>query len=95
MLATGTVVIGSRMHACLNGISVGTPAVPLAYSRKFQPLLDGIGWENTVDLRTSADPVTDVLAALDEPELDKRAVAAKEQAHELLLRAEQCLQAVR
>lgn len=26
-------VVGSRMHACLNALSVGTPAIPLAYSR--------------------------------------------------------------
>ncbi|UQX89359.1 polysaccharide pyruvyl transferase family protein [Jatrophihabitans telluris] len=95
MLATGNVVIGSRMHACLNGISVGTPAVPLAYSRKFKPLLDGIGWDNTVDLRTDPDPATAVLAALDAPDLDKRADLARERAQELLGRAEECLKSVR
>lgn len=46
-------VIGARMHACLNAISVGTPAIPLAYSDKFRPLLSDLGWPVTIDLRTS------------------------------------------
>ena len=46
-------VLGSRMHACLNALSVGTPALPLAYSRKFAPLLAAIGWPHVVSL---ADP---------------------------------------
>lgn len=60
MVASAAVVIGSRMHACLNALSVGTPAVALAYSRKFAPLLADIGWTRTVDLRTATDPVGDV-----------------------------------
>ena len=47
-------MIGSRMHACLNALSVGTPAIPLAYSRKFAPLLGDLGWAHVVDLRTQA-----------------------------------------
>lgn len=43
-LASATVAIGPRMHACLNAIPLGTPALPLAYSRKFLPLLNDIGW---------------------------------------------------
>lgn len=43
-------VIGSRMHACLNSISVGTPAVALAYSRKFRPLFADLGWDAVVEL---------------------------------------------
>lgn len=45
------VLIGSRMHACLNALSVGVPAIPLAYSRKFEPLLRSVGWETGFDLR--------------------------------------------
>lgn len=60
-------VIGSRMHACLNALSVGTPAIALAYSRKFAPLLEDLGWTWTVDLRTADDVVTDVMALLDGP----------------------------
>jgi polysaccharide pyruvyl transferase WcaK-like protein len=50
-IAGAEVLIGSRMHACLNALSVGVPAVPLAYSRKFEPLLRSVGWETGFDLR--------------------------------------------
>jgi polysaccharide pyruvyl transferase WcaK-like protein len=62
--ASANVVIGSRMHACLNALSVGTPAIPLAYSRKFDSLLSDLGWTHTVDLRAPGDPVAAVLAIL-------------------------------
>lgn len=65
VVASAQLVVGSRMHACLNALSVGTPAVPLAYSRKFAPLLADLGWDATVDLRTAADPVADVLRHAD------------------------------
>lgn len=51
------VVIGSRMHACLNALSSGTPAIPWAYSRKFAPLFRDIGWNHSLDLRTDEDVV--------------------------------------
>ncbi len=63
--ASARVVLGSRMHACLNALSVGTPAVPLAYSRKFEPLLRDLGWPHTVDLRGDADAAAGALALLD------------------------------
>ena len=69
-VASAHLVIGSRMHACLNALSVGTPAVPLAYSRKFAPLLSHLGWDATVDLRSADDPVGDVLRLLDSEDLD-------------------------
>jgi polysaccharide pyruvyl transferase WcaK-like protein len=50
-LASSRVVVGARMHACLNAISVGTPAVAWSYSRKFGPLLRDIGWPHIVELR--------------------------------------------
>ncbi len=50
IVASADIVIASRMHACLNALSVGTPAIPLAYSRKFEPLLRDLGWDRTVDL---------------------------------------------
>lgn len=61
-VASARVVIGSRMHACLNALSTGTPAIPLAYSRKFAPLLGDLGWEHTLDLRTDAKLVDKTLA---------------------------------
>ncbi|BBY17622.1 hypothetical protein MLIT_32140 [Mycolicibacterium litorale] len=50
-------VIGARMHACLNALSVGTPALAWAYSRKFAPLLNDLDWSASLDLRTSPDIV--------------------------------------
>lgn len=59
------VVIGSRMHACLNGLSMGTPAIPWAYSRKFAPLMEDIGWVYGYDLRTDRDIVERTMADLE------------------------------
>jgi colanic acid/amylovoran biosynthesis protein len=64
IVASANIVVGSRMHACLNALSVGTPAVPLAYSRKFASLLGDLGWNHTVDLRTDDDPVPLVLRSI-------------------------------
>lgn len=66
VVASAQLVIGSRMHACLNALSCGTPAIPLAYSRKFEPLLADLGWPHTVDLRSDADPVSSVLHLVDQ-----------------------------
>jgi colanic acid/amylovoran biosynthesis protein len=57
-VGSAQLVIGSRMHACLNALSVGTPAIPWAYSRKFAPLLSDIGWNISVDLKETANPVS-------------------------------------
>jgi polysaccharide pyruvyl transferase WcaK-like protein len=61
-VASARVVFGSRMHAALNAMSVGTPAIPMAYSRKFAPLFESIGWPFVVDLR---DPDIDLTAIMD------------------------------
>lgn len=63
-VAEAQLVIGSRMHACLNALSVGTPAIPWAYSRKFAPLLNDLGWSHVVDLVTEPDPVASTLSML-------------------------------
>lgn len=68
-LAGANVTVGSRMHCCLNSLSVGVPAIPLAYSRKFAPLLADIGWTATVPLRGTADPVAEVLRHTDDDDL--------------------------
>lgn len=48
-------LVGSRMHACLNAISLGVPAIALAYSDKFAPLFEDLGYDDgVVDLRTVA-----------------------------------------
>jgi colanic acid/amylovoran biosynthesis protein len=91
-LASGSVVIGSRMHACLNALSCGTPAVPLAYSRKFAPLFEDLGWQHTVDLRTHPDPVAAVLAACNNPELGRQVDSVLARAEDLLAVAQRSLE---
>ena len=63
-LASARVVIGSRMHACLNALSQGVPAISWAYSRKFAPLMGDLGWKYVVDLGEAADPVSDTMQQL-------------------------------
>ncbi|MFZ2174967.1 MAG: polysaccharide pyruvyl transferase family protein [Rhodococcus sp. (in: high G+C Gram-positive bacteria)] len=84
ILAGATAVVGARMHACLNSLSVGTPAISWAYSRKFAPLMNALGWNMHVDLRTSEDPATETLALLDS--LDASDAAA--QVRKLLTRTD-------
>jgi polysaccharide pyruvyl transferase WcaK-like protein len=67
-VAGARLVLGSRMHACLNALSVGTPAIPLAYSRKFEPLLGDLGWTANVDLRSAPDPAAAALGLVDSVE---------------------------
>lgn len=65
VVSSGRLVVGSRMHACLNALSVGTPSIPWAYSRKFAPLMADIGWPLNVDLRDASDPVDATFAMID------------------------------
>ena len=66
VLAGAELVIGSRMHACLNSLSVGTPAVAWAYSRKFAPLLNDLGWDYVVDLSArNSEPALETLVIVD------------------------------
>lgn len=64
VMAGASLVIGSRMHACLNALSVGVPAIPLAYSRKFAPLMGDLGWQHVVDLRDRPDSSADQALAI-------------------------------
>ncbi len=66
VVASARLVVGSRMHACLNALSCGTPSIPWAYSRKFAPLMNDIGWPYSVDLRTDPEPVPATFRILDE-----------------------------
>ncbi|MCZ2817754.1 polysaccharide pyruvyl transferase family protein [Modestobacter sp. VKM Ac-2984] len=91
MVAGAELVIGSRMHACLNALSVGTPAVPLAYSRKFEPLLAGVGWPHLIDLRTEPDPVDATLRIVERTDLAATARGVRDRAQELLVPAETAL----
>lgn len=91
MVASCRLVIGSRMHACLNALSVGTPAIPLAYSRKFEPLLADLGWRRTVDLRRNEHTVALALRHSEAPELDREAAEVRQRAAPLLDRAHDAL----
>jgi polysaccharide pyruvyl transferase WcaK-like protein len=80
------------MHACLNSLSVGTPAIPLAYSRKFAPLLADVGWEYVVSL-AEADPAGRVLEIAERgTELAAAAGATRSRADALLLKAAEALE---
>lgn len=79
-----SVVIGARMHACLNALSVGKPAIPLAYSRKFAPLLADIGWPHTLDLRKDQDIAKKVIDLLEGGQLSADADRVRAMAEERL-----------
>ncbi|MDO8106804.1 polysaccharide pyruvyl transferase family protein [Isoptericola sp. b441] len=83
MVGGAALVVGSRMHACLNALSMGTAAIPLAYSRKFAPLLDELGWPHTIDLRSSADPA-EAVVALARTDLDRHVAKVRTTAGDLL-----------
>jgi polysaccharide pyruvyl transferase WcaK-like protein len=85
IMRDANLVIGSRMHACLNAISVGTPAIPIAYSRKFAPLLNDLGWKWTVDLRSSSEPVKEVLEIANHSDLSSTVDEVREQAQMALV----------
>lgn len=91
LVASARLVVGSRMHACLNALSVGTPAVPLAYSRKFAPLLEGLGWETTIDLRSADDAAERTVELAADPTLLTRAAGVRDRADALLGPAEAAL----
>ena len=70
-------LIGARMHACLNALSTGVPAIAMAYSRKFGPLFEELGWPHSISLADDGrDPVARIIEALDDPSLHDRALAA-------------------
>lgn len=74
-------LIGSRMHATIAALSSGTAVVPVAYSRKFGGLFEGVGYGHVVDLTscTTMDAVSAVLSAVGEREaLARDAVRARE-----------------
>lgn len=84
-IASATAVVGSRMHACLNAISLGVPAVPLGYSDKFSPLMADLGLADiTVDLRRSARVSTDVMTVLERPNLAEATAVAGQVARQRL-----------
>lgn len=78
IIAGSRVLVGARMHACLNALSTGVPAIAMAYSRKFGPLLGEIGWPHSVPLaEVGVDPAARVLDILSDPSLDESAFLSR------------------
>jgi polysaccharide pyruvyl transferase WcaK-like protein len=84
MLASSRLVIGARMHACLNALSQGIPALPWAYSRKFAPLLKDLGWEYTLDLRNDKDIADHTIQLIEGEDLAARAVQVEKRGTDLI-----------
>lgn len=80
LLGSANLLIGSRLHACLNALSSGTPAIGWAYSRKFA-LMNDLGWEYVIDLNDSAaspaSETLDLTATISQSELDKSALTVR------------------
>lgn len=83
VVASAQLVVGSRMHACLNALSCGTPAIPWAYSVKFAPLFFDLGWHWGVDLRDAGSFAKQTMAVIDQPDL-KTAAQVVSAAHRRL-----------
>lgn len=77
-LASTELVVASRMHACLNALAVGTPAVALAYSDKFAPLMGDLGWRHTVDLRSEHERIVPAVLAAAGQDLASDVAAVRE-----------------
>nr|WP_315266248.1 polysaccharide pyruvyl transferase family protein [Microbacterium lemovicicum] len=95
MIAGANLVIGARMHACLNALSTGTPTVAMAYSRKFAPLMAALEWPHVVSLAGDEAVSTRVLDAIDDPDLADRALESQGAGQRLLGNAVPLLEAVR
>lgn len=92
VLASANLVIASRMHACLNALSQGTPAIPLAYSRKFAPLLGDLDWHATIDLRSDPEPVQSVMRVIAQHDLTRDAAHVADRAGAAFADAERALE---
>lgn len=78
IISGANLLIGARMHACLNALSTGTPAVALAYSRKFRPLMDALDWPHLASLIEQQDPCEMIIELAADPDAAARAEAARE-----------------
>lgn len=43
--------MGARMHATIGAFSSGVPVIPMAYSRKFESLFHGLGYNYVIDMK--------------------------------------------
>jgi len=87
IIAGSTVLIGARMHACLNALSTGVPAIAMAYSRKFAPLFDAIGWPYSIppaSTAAGAAAAARVLEMLADPSLERMALETQARGRDLM-----------
>ncbi|MFP7760257.1 polysaccharide pyruvyl transferase family protein [Marisediminicola sp. LYQ85] len=84
VISGATVLIGARMHACLNALSTGVPAVAMAYSRKFDPLMRAIDWPHVVTLDGADEAARAILEIVSDPALAERARRSRALATELV-----------
>lgn len=76
-IAESDALVGSRMHACLNALSLGVPTVPLAYSDKFEALFRDLGYPYVLDLRSEQFSERPVLDLIGDAALRTSAIAAR------------------
>ncbi|WP_415131174.1 polysaccharide pyruvyl transferase family protein [Microbacterium sp.] len=93
-IAGSALVIGSRMHACLNAVSTGTPAIAISYSRKFKPLFDEIGWPHVHALGEPDALSAQVVATATGPSITADAEAARDRGREAITAIEADLRAL-
>lgn len=84
-IASSKLVIAARMHASLNALSLGVPAIPLAYSRKFAPLMDSLGWKHSLDLRDSQELPDEILVLSRKKQLNRDAQSAQQKGRRSLM----------
>lgn len=72
IIGSSRLVIGARMHACLNALSCDIPTFAHAYSRKFAPLFDKLGWDGYVELSNTEDFAAETIKYVDTKFSDKR-----------------------
>ncbi len=84
IIGSASLVIGARMHACLNALSTGVPAIAMAYSRKFDPLLRSLDWPHVVSLHHGTAVSADIIRMMRTDGLAESAVAARDRGARLL-----------
>jgi polysaccharide pyruvyl transferase WcaK-like protein len=99
VVAGANLVIGARMHACLNALSCGTPAIAWAYSRKFTPLMSDLGWDFVIELgdptRNPAAETMRFIDAVSQSEFEGKVSRVRDRAQQLLSTAVTAMSRVR
>lgn len=87
LIGSSRLVVGARMHACLNALSCGVPAIPWAYSRKFAPLLESLEWDISFDLRESGHIADQTLSLIKNIDTLTASAESSQRSGNLLLQA--------